>query len=92
MKTFFIRPENDADLMEAMELLSNYHVAAESYMDDKGKLYLAIIHDHYEPKGDDVRLAETAFQMSWLQGGKCPECTEEHCGHMVFTAPFNASF
>jgi hypothetical protein len=89
---FFIVPKTPEDLMEAMKLLSNYHVAAESYLDNADNLYLSIIHDHYESEDDDVRLAEMAFQMNWHQGGECPECTEQPCGCMVFTKPIKFAF
>jgi hypothetical protein len=85
---FFIVPENNEDLRAALVLLSNYHVATAIYCDDDGSnLYLAVIHDHWEPKDDnDIRLAEMAFQMNWQQG-TCPECKGGICGHLSFTRP-----
>jgi hypothetical protein len=94
---FYIVPENKEDLIEALGILSFYHVAAVSYIaepDDLDTIYLAIIPDHYdhEEGDDDVGLAESAFQMNWHQGGKCPECTDEICGCMVFTKPIKPAF
>ena len=90
---FYIVPEKPEHFVEALKLLSYYHVAAESYSDDGENMYLAIIHDHYEPADDnDVYLAEMAFMMAWHQGGKCPECTDQPCGCMVFTKPIIPAF
>lgn len=89
---FYIVPKDAEALMEAMKILSYYHVAAEAYSDDGENLHLAIIPDHYESEDDDVGLAEMAFQMNFHQGGKCPECTEQPCGCMVFTKPIKPAF
>ena len=88
---FYIVPEKQEDLVKALLLLAEYHVAAEVYTDDDMDIYLHIIPDHFESEDNDVGIAEMAFQMNWHQGGKCPECTDI-CGHMVFTKPINPAF
>ncbi len=89
---FMITPESSEFWVEALALLSNYHVAGTTYMDnnDPDTMYMAVINDHFE-SDDDVGLAEMAFQMNWHQSGKCPECADI-CGHMVFTKPIKPAF
>ena len=83
---FIIKPENQADWVHALFILSYYKVSVDLFSDgeDADSTYAVVLPkvvpgiEHvsettiYE---DDDRLAEMAFEMNWHQKGNlCPAC------------------
>lgn len=85
------------ELMEAMFILSYYHVNINTYSNGESaeSTYMvvsAIDTDHPGQERDaqeDLRMAEMAFQMNFRQHGNlCLHCEDEEdttCGHLTFT-------
>lgn len=91
---FIIKPKNNQDMAAALELLSNYSVLFETV--HTGAQTIIVVQK--EKVSGDLRLAEMAFQMNYVQEGVrlCDVCKLEiertgngnaNCGHLTFTKP-----
>jgi len=92
------------DFVEAMFMLSYYHVSTRLYSDGEkaSSAYMIVEMDRerYGSEGngdDDVRLAEMGFQMNFHQDNNlvaCPHCDEEDgpCGHLTFSRKIKSAF
>lgn len=106
---FVIMPKNSADWQHALFMLSFYHVSltVRSDGEEANTTYMVIgklPETTNTDRGNDLRMAETCFQMNWHQGGMiCPDCHKEQnnywggcdgkdtCGHLIFTHPIDSS-
>jgi len=105
---FVVKPVDLTEWQNAMFILSYYHVDIASFSNgvDLLSTYMVIgaIHpgsariegQNIDPQ-EQLRLAETAFQMNWHQVGKlCPHChcADESgvCGHLTFNRPIKPAF
>jgi len=90
---FIVKPETEDALMAARELLVHYRaVDVEEYKFPKYNPVTILV----ARGGNDLHLAEMAFQMNFHQvGNVCIQCVlggETACGHLTFSKPINSAF
>jgi len=100
---FVIYPIEAADWQHAMFILSYYtniKISTFSNGEDADTAYMVVESVLLlEGEENELRLAEMAFQIEWLQHSErlCPHCIDnsdhfDTCGHLAFSKPINPAF
>ena len=93
---YVVQPSTNEDLLEALSILSTYHVHMQVFTNQGDWLnggYFIVTSIDDGDKEDDYRTSEICFQMTFHQDGskhRCDHCRamdetdEGSCGHLTF--------
>lgn len=89
---FVVEPERKVDLKTALGLIGSYPGVEYKVTLEEGTITVTVGAD-----GEDERMCEAAFQMTFHQKAAyaCPTCAAEGeviCGHLCFTREINFAF